>query len=171
MCVKYTLARKLAQAAVDYVFQKLGYTPPPCKTQKTPIYGGDIQRFQDYLHDETDRHSPTIRKEIIQNLIFNYGKRYIDLLTDCQTNPISCDVIHESRPVIKSQVIHAVREEMALKLSDVVFRRTGMGTIGNPGEECLKTCAAMMSEELHWDSSRVQRELTEVKEAFKQACS
>ena len=37
-------------------------------------------------------------------------------------------------------VVNAVRNEMAVKLSDVVFQRTELGTGGNPGDEALADC-------------------------------
>lgn len=47
--------------------------------------------------------------------------------------------------VIGAEVIHTVREEAALKLADVVFRRTELGTGANPGEAALETCADDMA--------------------------
>jgi glycerol-3-phosphate dehydrogenase len=55
---------------------------------------------------------------------------------------------------------------MARKLSDVVFRRAGLGTVGDPGDACLETCAAIMARELGWDGVRTQSELKEVKAVF-----
>ena len=64
--------------------------------------------------------------------------------------------------VLKAEIVHAVREEMALKLADVVFRRTDLATGVHPGEEALKVCATLMARELGWDSGRIERELHEV---------
>ena len=55
---------------------------------------------------------------------------------------------------------------MAQKLTDVVFRRTGLGTVGNPGETSLQMCAVIVAEELGWDAKRTQMELGEVREVF-----
>ena len=62
--------------------------------------------------------------------------------------------------------MHAIRAEMAQKLGDVVFRRTDLGTAGNPGESALRTCAALTAAELKWDKARVQKELDEVRQVF-----
>ncbi len=59
-----------------------------------------------------------------------------------------------------------VREEQAQTLSDVVFRRTDLGTAGHPGEAALRACAEVMATELGWDAGRVQRELDEVERAY-----
>ncbi|HZW37247.1 MAG TPA: glycerol-3-phosphate dehydrogenase C-terminal domain-containing protein, partial [Candidatus Deferrimicrobiaceae bacterium] len=68
--------------------------------------------------------------------------------------------------VLKAEVVHAVREEMAAALGDVVFRRTDLGTGGYPGEEALRACAGLMASELGWDGNRVRGEIEEVKKEF-----
>jgi len=68
--------------------------------------------------------------------------------------------------VMKAQVVHAIHEEMAHKLADVVFRRTYLGTGGSPGDFALRTCASLMASELGWDKYRKERELQEVKAIF-----
>jgi glycerol-3-phosphate dehydrogenase len=68
--------------------------------------------------------------------------------------------------VIKAEVIHAVREEMAQRLSDVVFRRTDLGSAEFPGEPALAGCAALMAKELGWDEYRVKMELEQTRAAF-----
>ncbi|MCB0095190.1 MAG: hypothetical protein KDE46_05680, partial [Caldilineaceae bacterium] len=62
--------------------------------------------------------------------------------------------------------VHAARAEMAEKLSDIVFRRTDLGTGSHPGAEALEVCAALMAAEKGWNSARKERELAEVEAAF-----
>jgi glycerol-3-phosphate dehydrogenase len=63
-------------------------------------------------------------------------------------------------------VVYAVTDEMALHLDDVVFRRTGLGTVGNPGDGALKKCADIMGGLLGWDSATKKREISWVKEHY-----
>ena len=167
--VKYTTARKLAQRTIDLVFRKLGYKPPECLTEKTPIYGGKIECFNDFLHQEIEKNASELNKEIIRQLVYNYGTAYTKLLSHIDKTPDSCETVDANSPIVKAQVIHAVREEMAQKLTDVVFRRTGLGTVGDPGETSLQLCASTMADELGWDTQRTERELTEVREVFSPA--
>src|SRR5262249_30666368 len=64
--------------------------------------------------------------------------------------------------VTNAEIRYSVREEMAQKLADVIFRRTELGLAGNPGEACLKRCAKIMSKELGWNTARTQNEIDEV---------
>ena len=56
---------------------------------------------------------------------------------------------------------------MALKLSDVIFRRTEAGTLGNPGQGFIVNCASIVSQELGWDRETVESEIGEVEKVFK----
>ena len=71
-----------------------------------------------------------------------------------------------SSTVPAAAVVHAVREEMAIKLTDVVLRRTQIGTEGHPGEGALQACAALMGRELGWDGRRIEREIEEATVAY-----
>ena len=161
LCVKYTTARKLAQRTIDVVFEKLGHAPPNCRTDQYHVFGGRIEQFSRFLEEAVLR-ADLLDEDVIRHLVSNYGDRYQDLLRYFDENPEWRDRVHLELPIIKAQLIHAVREEMAQKLSDVVFRRTGIGTVGNPGDDCLKTCAEIVARELNWTADQTRCELSEV---------
>jgi glycerol-3-phosphate dehydrogenase len=83
------------------------------------------------------------------------------VLKYCNENSTWAKTI-ENSTTLKAEVIHAVREEMAQKLEDVIFRRTDLGTGMSPGIKALETCADLMGKELDWSKERVQREKSEV---------
>ncbi len=47
--MKFTEARYVAERTVDLVFSKLGKSTPKAITAVTPVYGGHIERFDDFL--------------------------------------------------------------------------------------------------------------------------
>jgi glycerol-3-phosphate dehydrogenase len=55
---------------------------------------------------------------------------------------------------------------MAFRLGDCVFRRTDLGTAGNPGEEVLRTAAELAAGELGWTPAQTEAELREVRARF-----
>ncbi|MBN1634953.1 MAG: hypothetical protein JW920_00470, partial [Deltaproteobacteria bacterium] len=65
----------------------------------------------------------------------------------------------EQFPDILAEVIYAVRKEMAVTLSDVVFRRTGIGTLGNPGTQVLERIVDVMAHELKWNRAKKNTEM------------
>jgi glycerol-3-phosphate dehydrogenase len=63
-------------------------------------------------------------------------------------------------------VVHAVREEMAQTLNDVVIRRTGMGAAGYPGDALATNVANRMQSELVWSDERKSKELDSLKRFY-----
>ena len=64
--------------------------------------------------------------------------------------------------VTRAHIVHAVRHEMAIHLTDALLRRTDAGTAGHPGIEAIEAAAAVMAEECRWPSSRVAEEVAAV---------
>lgn len=65
-------------------------------------------------------------------------------------------------PLLKAEVIHAVREEMAVTLADVVLRRSDCGTTGSPSRHELRAIAEVMAAELGWDEARISGEIEQL---------
>ncbi|HEU5304046.1 MAG TPA: FAD-dependent oxidoreductase, partial [Gemmatimonadales bacterium] len=61
-------------------------------------------------------------------------------------------------------VLKAVRDEMAVTLADVVFRRTALGTAPGPQRAGVEAAALLAGAELGWDRSRQQVEVDAVME-------
>lgn len=163
--VRYTTARREASKAIDLVSRKLGKPLRKCVTDVTPIYGGRIERFEEFLNQVIERRPSALTSDVMRNLAHNHGSEYGGVLKYLHENPMWAETLGRSS-VIKAEVLHAIRVEMAQKLGDVVFRRTDLGTAGFPGDDALRTCADIMAAELGWNESRVRQELEEVTSAF-----
>jgi glycerol-3-phosphate dehydrogenase len=61
-----------------------------------------------------------------------------------------------------SEIVRAVREEMAMTLADVVFRRTAIGAIPGPSRAAVESAARVAGSELGWDSLRHEAEIDAV---------
>jgi glycerol-3-phosphate dehydrogenase len=165
---RYTTARLVAERAVELVYRKLGKNAPRCRTAETPLYGGDTDSLAD-LVGEVQR-TGTHRPDTAEQLARNHGSAYGDVLRVAVQAPRLGETIGTS-PTLKAEVIHAVRAEMAAKLADCVFRRTDLGTAGDPGSSSLRTCAELMAGELGWSTERMELELAEVQSRFPGAIS
>jgi glycerol-3-phosphate dehydrogenase len=163
--VRYTTARRDAARAIDMVFGKLGKRPPQSPTSATPLYGGQIECFDEFLRRATEERPALLSSEVMRALLHSHGSQYREVLRYIDENPEWAETVGSST-VIKAQVVHAAREEMAQKLGDVVFRRTDLGTGEYPGAAALRACATLMGLELGWDENRIRRELNEVERVF-----
>jgi glycerol-3-phosphate dehydrogenase len=62
-------------------------------------------------------------------------------------------------PDVAAQVVHAVRAEQCLRVSDFMLRRSLLGFRRDQGLEALPVVAASMAEELGWSEARKAAEL------------
>jgi glycerol-3-phosphate dehydrogenase len=65
-------------------------------------------------------------------------------------------------PALDARVRRAVREEMAVRLSDVVLRRIGPGVAPGLGEEMTAAAARIAGAELGWSAARQEAEIDDV---------
>jgi glycerol-3-phosphate dehydrogenase len=163
--IRYTTSRRVAERVVDLVFRKLGKEPPKCETAVTPIYGGQIEDFEEFVSNALKSSKNGLSPGIIRALVHNHGSEYQRILDYVGEDPSLGETLGTSG-VIKAEGVNAVREEMAQKLGDVVFRRTDLGSAGYPGESEIRVCAELMAKELGWDESRLRNEINEVNSAF-----
>ena len=163
--VKYTTAIELAKDTVNLVNIKLGFKNS--KRMSDPLLpGGEGISISPSKEDQTNQKS-LVKTKTINHLKRIYGSRY-GLILDIVNKDFSLvEQIWNGHTTIQAEVIHAIREEMAQHLSDVVMRRTELGSSGYPGHEAIIECAEIMSKELNWDKKRLQLEINSVQKAFK----
>ena len=162
--VKYTTARDVAEKAVDQLFKSWGQKPPKSVSDITPIYGGEIEQFDTFLQTALTNSPNGLTEETMRRLVYNYGSVYPDILESLEGNLHRQQAPVDELAVLKAEVIHAVRAEMAQTLSDVIFRRTELGSAGVPEPHILKHCAETMATELGWSLTRIEQEIQAVKE-------
>ncbi|HOW97277.1 MAG TPA: glycerol-3-phosphate dehydrogenase/oxidase [Kiritimatiellia bacterium] len=160
--VKYTVCRHIAENLVDLAVRRLGAAAGRCRTRETPLAGGDTGDFESFLA-ESRRVAPAGTSE---HLARNYGTRLRSVLALVSGDPSLARPLADSTEVLRAEVVHAVREEMAMRLDDVVLRRTGLGTLGHPGRPTLEECARLMAAELGWSPARQADELAAVERVF-----
>lgn len=163
--VRYTTSRYVAKKVVDLVFRKLGHRPPKCTTGVTPLYGGELNNFGEFLSHEGWRGPNGVRPDVMRQLLHNHGSAFREVLQYLDRDSELGETIGVSK-VLRAEVLHAVHAEMAVKLGDVVFRRTDLGTADDPGESALQECASIMGQELGWGPARVRQEVDEVRSVF-----
>ncbi|MBI3321339.1 MAG: glycerol-3-phosphate dehydrogenase/oxidase [Candidatus Omnitrophica bacterium] len=164
--VKYTTARDVAEKATDLVCEKLGCVATPGRSRTTPVVGADFERFDAFLDEALRERCCDLDASAIRRLVYTYGSTYREVLRLVRENPAWAELVASTPPVIKAEIIYAVRQELALTLNDVVFRRTGLGAAGHPGTVALRTCAELMAWELGWEPARMERELADTEAAF-----
>lgn len=57
------------------------------------------------------------------------------------------------------EIIHAIRNEMARSLEDVVLRRLSIAQTGHPGRDVLRACAAVVANELNIETAQIDEQV------------
>jgi glycerol-3-phosphate dehydrogenase len=153
--VKYTTARDVAEKAVDRAMTLIGKNHVPSRSAETPVVGGDIERFDEFLAEARG----DVPREVLRHLVYTYGSRYPEILKG-DPEPVVAGSV-----VVAAEIRHAVRDEMAIDLASVVLRRTELGTAGHPGRAVVDACADIIQSELGWSEQKKATEI-ETLEAF-----
>ena len=164
--VKYTTARDVAEKAVNRIFKKMGKTPPSPLSRDTQLVGGEIERFDDFLSRAVSSTPEGQSAEVVRHLVYNYGSEYARILKYGERRSDLLKTVPGSSEVLLAEVIHAIREEMAQKLTDIVLRRTDLGSAGHPGKEAIATCVRVAAKELGWNKSRTQEEVDDLEKTY-----
>jgi len=162
---KYTTSRNLALHVVDEACKKLNIKAVKSETDKNYLAGSeieDIEAFVQYcisLYDKFD-------KRHVEYLARIYGTEIDNIMNLAARDKKLSEILNNDGEIL-AQVAYAVNEEMAFTLNDILFRRTGIGTLGHPGKDVLKKVADTATKILGWDASRKKAEIDSAEKIFR----
>lgn len=161
--VKYTTARDVAARTLRRVLAKLGKPMVRSGSDRRVLPGGHIADFRNAL--ETAKAVPELPPAVSEHLLLNYGDEMEALIGLGRHQPAWLKPLGHDTTVIGAEAIRAVREEMALTLADVVFRRTDLGSARLPSPETLEACSRLMAEECGWNEERRNAEIKSIQDS------
>jgi len=157
---KYTTSRNLAQNVMNIVWKKLpekafGHTI----TDRIYLKGSEIRDMNRFINSLKQDRSD-FKQETTEYLGRNYGTESGEVFAIADKDKTLAETLNSDGEIM-AQVVYAAKNEMALKLSDIVLRRTGIATLGNPGEQTLRKVANVAGKVLGWNKKRIGIELAE----------
>lgn len=157
---KYTTSRSLAEKVLKLVNRKFGRKHRKSISAANYLAGCEIQDLESFIALAKAANSD-FGASTVDFLARMYGTEYLQVLQLARQDkklaaPLNAD------GEIAAQIVHAIRDEMARSASDILLRRTGLGTLGNPGEVVLGTVIQIAAHELNWDSATIEREAAAV---------
>lgn len=155
---KYTTSRKLAENCLKTVAVKLSRPLGKSITDKKHLSGCSIPDMNTFLF-AIQRDNRDFARHTLEYLSRNYGTEHAAILKLAREDAAQAETVNADGEIL-AQVTYAVRHEMARTLSDIVMRRTGIGTIGYPGGEVLQKVATLAARELNWDAGKVEQEIS-----------
>lgn len=161
--IRYTMGRGDAKSALDEITRRLGITATPSMTHRRPVFGGSFDSFHSLLDDV--RHAfPAINDPLaLDTIAHHHGAEYGALASLIAADP-ELETLVPGTHTLAADVVNAARNEMALTLSDVIFRRTGIGTGDIPQPVSIEAVAQLCARELGWSEGRRQMEIDQVRD-------
>jgi glycerol-3-phosphate dehydrogenase len=163
--VKYTTARLAAERAVDAVARTIGTATRSCRTGSQLLPYADVADSDGLLQETSRGLGVNLDKTVQAHLAGWYGTEGPAVLR-CAHLEGALTALAPGRPVIAGEVIYAARFGAAVRLEDVVFRRTPLGSAGDPGDGAITLAAEIMARECGWSSERQAEEVARVKQRF-----
>ncbi|MGV9669728.1 FAD-dependent oxidoreductase [Gordonia sp. NPDC003504] len=155
---KYTNSRAFAQKAVDSLARGAGLSVSPSTTATRLLVGCEGTRRSALTSTALDATSVAIVEEI-------YGSDAPAVIGLADERPeLARAVTHDGIPL--AALVHSARHESARSLTDLLIRRTGIGTAAPPTDDDLAEMARLAGAELGWDDVRVVAEVTATRHAL-----
>lgn len=163
--VKFTIARYIAERVVNRCLKKLGRPRQPSRTADQKVFGGEIGDVSAAIRTIMEEHG--LDHVTAHHLVRLYGSEVRAVLRLAEEEPDLARHVDGSNEALRAEVVHAVREEMALHLDDVLIRRSDIGTLGYPGDATVDDVARLMARELGWDEAARSAEMERVRSLYR----
>jgi len=167
---KFTSARVDAVVAINRVLKMLKRDHSPSLTAERPFPWAPEGRFSSWRRAALAQAlSLGLDEETAETCVLRYGTRVESILERLRETPQLATRVVEDAPFCKAEVIHALSDEMALNLADVLRRRVPVLLVSCMPEVALRDVTAMVASELQWSPRRRERELADLNAEFKPA--
>jgi glycerol-3-phosphate dehydrogenase len=162
MSIRWTMSRLLGRRVVDLAERKLRGRVSASRTDRTPVWGGDIESLESVASDIRASKPVAFSEPQVKRIAQNYGGKWREIAALAQTDPGNL----AGSDYLVAEIRYAVRHELASTLADVVMRRLDMGSGELPADSTLQACAEVMGEDLGWDAARRGRELARLRASY-----
>jgi glycerol-3-phosphate dehydrogenase len=153
--VKWTTARAVGERAARMACKRLGW---PADTP--------VRRMLTHAASDTDeprcQDVPQLNTEVAAHLEESYGSSRDALLALMTMDATLATRAVPDLPVMMAEIVHAARTEMAVRLSDVIRRRTPLYMSETLDRAALQACAVLLARELHWSQREIGLQVDEV---------
>jgi glycerol-3-phosphate dehydrogenase len=125
---KYTTYRRMAQELCDRIARER-QTPSRCTTAAALLPGTPEGSFDDYVRNEISSLPKTyaVGPETARRLVSTYGTHTRPVLDYLRDDPDLRNPLCHHTAVLGAEVLHAVGNEQARTISDILFRRSWLG--------------------------------------------
>ena len=164
---KYTTSRSLAREVLKMISEKLKKTLADSVSENLYLSGCEIRDMKQFMIRQHLNYKDFSRNTV-EYVSRNYGTESQVVFRLARSNPRFAEVVTHDGEIL-AEVVYAIQYESAKTLTDIMFRRTGIGTLGNPGQAVIEKIATLAAGMMGWSEKRKEEEiasLTKVYEIF-----
>ncbi len=154
---KLTTYRRMAQRVVNLVLERLGRPRSPSRTDAVPLPGGEPTGLD---ADALAARLPRLSATEASRLFRLHGAGCERILARVAAEPSAGEVVPGLPGVLRAEVEHALDEEMALTLEDLLERRTrSLSFDRHQGLAGVEAAATIAAARLGWEAARTAAEI------------
>lgn len=151
---KWTTHRAMAEDTIDVVEKSLGRVSGVCPTRHHVLYGSEGWSV-DYWQELVNTYKVT--PDVAHRLSVTFGRAAKNILDLVKEDKSLGQHIIPEHPMIRAEVVYAVREELAVTIEDVLARRLGVQFYTWRGaRDAAATVGAILGAELGWTDDQTQ---------------
>jgi glycerol-3-phosphate dehydrogenase len=137
--------------------------PGPGRSDRVALDGTDDDVSEIETHawlDVSGEAAATgLDRATLEALVTTYGRGWTRVIGLAGKVAGGTERLCPTNPDVVAELYHAVHEEMAVSLQDVLLRRTGIGTSRCQGQDCAESIGRRMAQLLAWTPRRLAAEL------------
>ncbi|MDH3621081.1 MAG: glycerol-3-phosphate dehydrogenase [Gammaproteobacteria bacterium] len=152
---KLTTYRNLAEQTIDRIAKLQHLDLPPCRTRDTDLPGKwGIDRARDQLQA-----LDALSAAGVERLLNVYGGRAAAVAELANADSDLAQALDADGRVLAAEVVFTLREEFALTLTDILFRRMMIGLDADQGRKLYAATADIAAAEAGWTPEQKTRQL------------
>jgi len=161
---KFTTSRNLAIEVLKLVSKKLKKPLSDSVTKNFYLSGCEIKDMKQFMIIQHLNYTD-FSKQTIEYVSRNYGTDSDVVFKIARDNPQFAEVISHDGEIL-AEIVYAIKNECAKTLKDIMLRRTGTGTLGNPGKDIIEKITCIAAEMLDWDNFRNEEEIASMMKVY-----
>ncbi|MCU0458376.1 MAG: glycerol-3-phosphate dehydrogenase/oxidase [Bacteroidales bacterium] len=161
---KYTTSRSLAREVLKLISEKLNRTLSDPVSDNLYLSGCEIRDMKQFMIRQHLNYRDFSRNTV-EYVSRNYGTESKVVFRIARDNRRYAEEVSHDGEIL-AEVVYAIQYESAMTLPDIMLRRTGTGTLGNPGRTITEKVAAVAAQLLNWDDNRKEIEIASMTKVY-----
>jgi glycerol-3-phosphate dehydrogenase len=161
---KFTTSRSLGSEVLKLISRKLNKTLSDSVSDNLYLSGCEIRDMKQFMIKQHLNYQD-FSKKTIESVSRYYGTDSKVVFQIARDEPRFAEVISHDGEIL-AEIVYAIKYESAKTLRDIMLRRTGTGTLGNPGKVIINKITEIAAEMLKWDSKRIEEETASLMKVY-----